>query len=306
LNGKMQAEGNGKVLYLIDAQSGRALDSTIIEDGRFEFNTKLPETPIFVKLKTKYNFLYTELWLDNNAMVFDAKNKSFSQAAIHGSKAQAQSEKLTAQVDTLPRSERNEVLQNFIFENNDNLLGVVTLYHWFINWGKERTEPVYNTLSDANRNTVYGKEIDHFLTLNTNPDVGDQYVDVSLRNPEGETKKISEFMGKTVLLEFWSTTCAPCRKDNVHLVGEYEKYSNKKFEIISVAIDTDLEEWKAGIEEDHLKWINLSDLNGYRGDVAFIYGIKLLPSNYLINEEGKIIARNLRGDELTETLRKVL
>lgn len=294
------------MLYLIDAQSGNTLDSTRIENGRFNFKTKLPISPIYAKLKTKYDLFYTELWLENNPMVFDAEHKNFYYATIYGSKSQRQSEKLVKQIDTLSRKERNVAIQNFILENKDNPLGVVTLYHWFINLGKDLTEPVYNALSEANKSTLYGKEIDRFLRLNTNPDIGDQFVDASLKNPEGEVKRLSAFMGKTVLLEFWSTSCEPCRKDNMHLVKEYKKYSDKDFEIISVSLDTDLDQWKEGIEDDQLNWVNLADLKGWRGDAPFIYGIKVLPSNYLINKDGIIIARNLRGEALTEALQNVL
>jgi thiol-disulfide isomerase/thioredoxin len=140
------------------------------------------------------------------------------------------------------------------------------------------------------------------LEIIQNPEIGSSAPEVELKNPSGKKMKLSSLQGKWVLLDFWASWCKPCRDENPNLVSAYEKYtgatlkSGKGFEIFSVSLDKTKEPWIKAIKSDKLKWkYHVSDLKGWQSDAAATYKVKSIPTNFLINPEGKIVATNLRG-----------
>ena len=118
--------------------------------------------------------------------------------------------------------------------------------------------------------------------------------------------KLSDFRGKVVLIDFWASWCAPCRKENPNVVALYNKYKDKGFTVISVSLDSKEEKWKEAIKKDNLIWPNhVSDLGGWRSKVSKLYGVSSIPFTVLIDENGKIISTNLRGSVLENTLSKL-
>ncbi len=129
--------------------------------------------------------------------------------------------------------------------------------------------------------------------------------EIALPDPDGDTILLSSTRGKIVLLDFWAAWCSPCRQENPNLVKLYRKYSGRGFEIFQVSLDQTRDAWLKGIEEDHLDWIQVSDLQYWNSIVVPIYNIQGIPLNYLLDREGKIMDRNLTGDELEERLEKI-
>lgn len=105
-----------------------------------------------------------------------------------------------------------------------------------------------------------------------------------------------------VLVDFWASWCGPCRKENPNLVKAYAKYHDKGFEIIGVSLDDKKESWLKAIEADKLVWLHASDLKCWKSDLAAEYGIKSIPTSFLVDAEGRIIAKDLRGDALEKKL----
>ena len=124
----------------------------------------------------------------------------------------------------------------------------------------------------------------------------------SLQTTKGEEVSLDDFKGKIVLVDFWASTCRPCREENPNNVKLYKRYNSKGFEIISVSLDRSETDWKKAIEMDKLTWTQTRDAEG---KVAEIYGVQYIPSTYLLDTEGKIIAKNLRGDELQDKLKEL-
>lgn len=136
--------------------------------------------------------------------------------------------------------------------------------------------------------------------------MGDPYVDFVQSDPSGKERRLSEFAGKVVLLEFWGSWCGPCRRQNPELVKIYERYRKKGFEIMGVAAETNKEFWLDAIAADGLSWTNVSDLRGDRNKAALIYGVSRYPSNFLIDTTGTVIARDIWGAPLLATLERLL
>jgi thiol-disulfide isomerase/thioredoxin len=123
--------------------------------------------------------------------------------------------------------------------------------------------------------------------------------EISLPNPQGDTIKLSSTRGKVVLLDFWASWCRPCREENPNLVKAYELYRNKGFQIYQVSLDKTREAWLKGIQNDNLEnWIHVSDIKYWNSVVVPLYRIESIPYNFLLDEEGRIIASNLRGEML--------
>lgn len=139
------------------------------------------------------------------------------------------------------------------------------------------------------------------------PGIGDDAPIVSLQDANGKELSLKELRGKVVLLDFWASWCGPCRQENPNVVKAYDEFKDKGFAIFSVSLDQDREKWLAAITKDKLVWPHhVSDLKGWGSAGAALYGVSSIPATYLLDKNGKIIAKNLRGDALKAKLREVL
>jgi peroxiredoxin len=136
--------------------------------------------------------------------------------------------------------------------------------------------------------------------------IGQKAGEISLPNPDGKTIALSEFKGKYVLIDFWASWCGPCRKEMPSVVAAYAKYKNKGFEIYGVSLDQSKEKWVEAIAKDGITWPQVSDLKFWDSEPAKQYGVQSIPYTVLIDKEGNIIAKNLRGEELDKKLAEVL
>ncbi|WP_070137336.1 TlpA disulfide reductase family protein [Crocinitomix algicola] len=123
----------------------------------------------------------------------------------------------------------------------------------------------------------------------------------------GEIRKLSDLRGKVVLIDFWASWCGPCRRENPNVVRVYNEYKDKGFEIFSVSLDKEKDAWQKAIQADNLVWDNhVSDLNGWQSAAAVDYSVNAIPATFLIDENGKVIATNLRGPQLEAKLKEIL
>ncbi|MEM8584866.1 MAG: TlpA disulfide reductase family protein [Bacteroidota bacterium] len=135
---------------------------------------------------------------------------------------------------------------------------------------------------------------------------GFQAPEIEGQSPEGETIKLSDLRGQYVLLDFWASWCGPCRRENPNVVRVYNEYHERGFEILGVSLDNNADRWKAAIEQDGLSWPHISDLGGWRSAHARAYGVTSIPETILLDPEGKIVARGLRGATLEAKLAEIL
>ena len=147
----------------------------------------------------------------------------------------------------------------------------------------------------------------------TGLNIGNTAPELDFKDPNGKNIKLSSLRGNVVLIDFWASWCGPCRRENPNIVSLYQKYSKSKFKdakgfkIYSVSLDKSKEAWVKAIEQDKLSWDeHVSDLKGWGSQGAGIYAVRGIPSNYLIDANGKIIAKNLRGLALHREMDKLV
>lgn len=144
---------------------------------------------------------------------------------------------------------------------------------------------------------------------NNGTNIGDKAVDLAYSSPDGKTIALSSLKGKVVLLDFWASWCGPCRMENPNVVASYKKYKDLKFKtgkgftVFSVSLDQNKDAWMKAIAKDQLEWpYHVSDLGGWQSRPAAIYGVTSIPTNVLIDGNGIIVAKSLRGAALDEAL----
>jgi peroxiredoxin len=167
---------------------------------------------------------------------------------------------------------------------------------------------LYQGLSATVRNTPRGQRIDEQIKHLQKVAVGATAPDFTQNNPDNVPVKLSSLRGKYVLIDFWASWCGPCRQENPNVVKAYNAFKDKGFTILGVSLDKEgaREAWLRAIEKDGLAWTQVSDLKYWNNAVAQEYGVQAIPQNFLLDPQGKIVATNLRGDELHSTLSKLL
>ena len=173
-------------------------------------------------------------------------------------------------------------------------------------FGKEKTSELHKKLNPSVKNSDDGKMIEQYLLLNKEFKIGDKFVDFEMSDSRGQPRRLSEFQGKVVLLEFWASWCGGCLNQIPNLKRAYENYHKYGFEIFAVSFDDKKEDWLKAIEQNDLNWNHVTELKSVGNTAGFIYGVYSIPDNFLIDENGIIKARDLSGDELDKTLKKMI
>lgn len=262
---------------------------------------------------TSYNTAYKELTTKRFETSRKLRLAQQNNTDLNVNDLKAQMDDMTLQIENLP--------YDFIEKNSDNAFAVLQLK----NLAKGKTadftkiEKALSSLSETQQNSIVAsalkKQIKNKkmeLAAFQSTQVGQTAPSFSAPTPEGKKLALNDVKGKLTLIDFWASWCKPCRRENPNVVKVYNKYHKKGLEIISVSLDGSRNQrdpkaaWIKAIEDDKLTWSHVSNLNYFNDPVAKAYNIRSIPATFLLDENGKILAKNLRGDALEKKVAEYL
>lgn len=313
------------------------IDTSEIKDGKFQFEGKLKQPGIlFINLHGKPAI---EIYAENSDITIKGKRDSLDNVMVSGSQVHEQYDYFKDQIKAL--EEQQQELYPLFSEakKNDNKKELNRLDSLYDAIEDDKIKIIKQYIADnpktpvslyaIRKHLVYyldGKELEAQLSeLDTSLHKFDTYkelagrVDVlskcaigkkapnfTLEDSTGKPVSLNDFRGNYLLLDFWASWCGPCRRENPNVVRMYKKYNDKGFEVLGVSLDSKRDKWLKAIEEDNLTWTHVSELKGWDSKAGKLYGVMSIPHTLLINKEGIIIDKNLKGKDLKEKLMELM
>lgn len=339
LTGKIKGIDDGLIYLLHNVGDKEIKDSTTITHGSFTFSGTVPEVKMYA-LKIKGTKQQKNFFLENKEISVTGNKDSLFNAKVIGSPEtdtyfgfyNGPWKTITAKAGHIYRrldsaSQKGKITltpeQRKPFDDefkaldilNQNAIKVYVEAHAtsiavaaivedrFISYPyPEQAAAMYALFSPAVKASFYGKAINASLALTNKTAPGKLAPDFVMNDIDGKPLKLSALRGKYVLVDFWASWCGPCRKENPNVVAAYKKYHEKGFEILGVSLDSKKEAWLKAINDDGLTWKHVSELKGWSNSAAALYGVKSVPASFLLDKDGKVVAKDLRGEELNNTL----
>lgn len=246
---------------------------------------------------------------------YEAENRKFNNQLRELGKnyeiaAQANDEAAMEKIyDEYDQVEKNQTAYRnlFISKNYSSFVSPYILYNNRLNYELNELEDFVNHFNISQDNE-FAQLLNEYILKLQRVAVGQPYLDFTQETPEGTLLSLSELVGKSKLLlvDFWASWCGPCRGENPNVVAVYKEYHEKGFDVLGVSLDMKKENWIKAIEDDGLIWHNVSDLKYWNNEAAQDYAVSSIPSNVLIDENGIIIAKNLRGEDLRKKVEELL
>ena len=275
----------------------------VLDSGKIKLNADAKDLNGTVKVEgSPESSLFQEL----NKLVNDNRKKQteleqrFNQAMQNGNEAEA--EKIRQEYMAMQKETKNFLAQHPA--SIVSAFGTASLIDPTNDFAF--ADSMANLYTKNIPNSKYTKNLNERLKPLRSTAIGQMAPDISLPTPKGEAQSLTSLRGKYVLIDFWASWCGPCRQENPNVVRMYNKYKGKGFEIFGVSLDQSKDKWLAAIEKDKLTWPHVSDLKGWESSAAQLYNVTAIPQTVLIDPEGKIIAKNLRGAELENKLASLL
>ncbi len=344
ISGTVKNVDNGKMVYvskLGDNNQPQKVDSVAIKNG--EFSLDLPEVDkpnlsflnveglngnvIYISENAPLHFEIYKDSLPSSKVTGGNENKLFSDYITHlksvnktvmNSRMQMQAamaskdsvtfKSLQQKEDTL-RSQDMEFKKDFVKNHPDSFVSVLVLTDMTnMQAPTGEVKDLFATLSDNVKQTSFGKHLKEELDNRSATEEGSKAPDFSAPNPEGKDISLKDAMGKVTLIDFWASWCKPCRAENPHVVEIYKKYHDQGFNIIGVSLDKEgqKDKWVQAIKDDNLTWPQISHLQFWEEPIARKYGVRAIPAQFVLDQNGTIVAKNIRGEELDAKVKELL
>lgn len=332
------AEGMTIKLYQRVGRSYEVIDSSLVTNNHFQLSGNV-EHPDFYFLGVQNNEEMRKFFLENSNITIQGNIDSLEKLTISGSKTQDKYEQYNELVK--PFDDRIEILyqeyqqimasgevdklegiyteyeiimvgitqisMNFIRDNPNSFVSGAVLGQLAYDMEANELEEMLNTLHKKVKVMPAIEELEKRLTAMKNTEIGQPAPNFEMNDAEGNLVQLADKIGsKLLLLDFWASWCKPCRDENPNVVAVYNEFHKMGFNILGISLDKDKLDWLDAVQQDKLVWDHVSDLAGWDCSAAAKYNVSSIPANFLLDENGIIIAKNLRGEDLEKEIKKRL
>jgi len=339
ITGKITGLDSGWAYLYHDQSIPEIIDSAKIDSGFFVFKgkTNVPELYSFLlPMANGFKLSRFDFFVENGLLSISGTKDSINKAVVSGSSTQEEYKNFMAgrkslddeiqklenlyrvveakkdkrlldsldKIIDLINRKRKDYVKEYVKQHPSSYVAAFQVCQNFsYNPDAAEMENIYSNFDSTIQHSYFGKKIKDLLEIAKKTAIGSQAPDFSLSDVNRKQVSLSSFKGKYILVDFWASWCGPCRRENPNLVEAFKKYHAKGFDILGVTIDENKDDWIKAIKSDKLTWTHVQDL---KDTASRLYGVQGIPMSFLLDKEGKIVAKGLRGEELEKKLAELV